>query len=152
LNHALPDIGQITERIREAGLKATSQRIVILNFVLRSSGHPSAEEVHFSLVRDNPALSLATVYQNLDALSKAGLIIRIPTGDSVARFDGVLSSHHHIYLDSTREIIDFVDGELDEMLRNYLDKKNIRNLTISSIRVHIEGEKTDPGKNIEIIS
>jgi len=138
--------------IRGAGLKATPQRIVILNYILRSLGHPSAEVVHLALKKENPALSLATVYQNLESLTNAGLIARIPTGDSIARFDGVLSSHHHIYLESTKEIIDFEDEELDNLLRLYLEKKNIRNLDINSIRLHIEGKKIDPGKNIEIIS
>ena len=39
--------------------------------------HPTAEQLYSKLKPDNPALSLATVYRNLNELSKRGEIKKI---------------------------------------------------------------------------
>ena len=46
-------------------MKYSRQRELILNEVIDSKGHPTADEVYDGLKKTNPSLSLGTVYRNL---------------------------------------------------------------------------------------
>lgn len=51
-------------------MKYSRQRELILNNVIESKGHPTADEVYDNLKKANPSLSLGTVYRNLTQLEK----------------------------------------------------------------------------------
>jgi Fur family peroxide stress response transcriptional regulator len=60
--------------------------------------HPAADEV-YRRVRDQlPSISLATVYRNLDLLTRRGLIRRLGTGGSPRRrYDPDPGEHGHFW-------------------------------------------------------
>jgi Fur family ferric uptake transcriptional regulator len=74
----------------------TSQRRVILDIVRASRTHPTADEVYERVRRKLPKISLATVYRNLEALSREGLINKLELGSSQKRFDPLIDDHYHI--------------------------------------------------------
>ena len=77
--------------------------------------HPTAEEL-FNLVRPRTEkLSLATVYNTLDALSDAGLVRRMPTANGCCRYDADTSPHLHVTFRDTSEIVD-VPADLSDRL------------------------------------
>lgn len=84
------------------GLRCTTQREVIYSALMASKVHPTAEELHnaVSRINDSGGISLATVYNALDAFTKHGLARRIaPTcGGSTAafRYDADISNHAHV--------------------------------------------------------
>jgi Fe2+ or Zn2+ uptake regulation protein len=55
--------------------------------------HPTAEQLHASLRRAHPSLSLSTVYNTLESFVRAGLCERV-NSDGVFRVDGVLGPDH----------------------------------------------------------
>jgi Fe2+ or Zn2+ uptake regulation protein len=59
--------------LRAAGLRATPQRIAILE-AMHQSNHPTVESL-WSDVKDR-GIALPTVYRTLDSLEQAGLILR----------------------------------------------------------------------------
>lgn len=79
------------------GLRCTRQRDIIYGALLATKVHPTAEEL-FQAVRDqDPGLSLATVYNTLDALTRCGLVRRLATAAAgAARYDADLSPHVHL--------------------------------------------------------
>jgi Fe2+ or Zn2+ uptake regulation protein len=83
------------------GLRCTAQRELIYSTLMASKVHPTAEELHNTLSRmnDSGGISLATVYNALDAFTRHGLARRIaPTcgGSSAAfRYDADISDHAH---------------------------------------------------------
>lgn len=72
----------------------SKQRNVVLNAVLNSSDHPTAETVLLRCKSEIPSINVATVYRNLNALVKEGLVKRVGA-DGGDRFDKTLYSHAH---------------------------------------------------------
>ena len=77
------------------GLRETKQRAVILDVLRQLVTHPTADEVHQAVKRRLPRISIATVYRNLDLLSRLGTILKIEVG-GMRRFDANTSNHHHV--------------------------------------------------------
>jgi Fur family peroxide stress response transcriptional regulator len=86
---------QIEERVRAVGLKLTPQRFAVLDFLVRSREHPTADQISAALNRRFPRASRATIYNTLNALRDAGLVHEVYMDDAVARFDANLDQHHH---------------------------------------------------------
>ena len=82
-------------RIRGAGLKLTPQRLAVLDYLQRTPGHPTAEQIGAELNRRLPRAARATVYNALRALRDAGLIGEVRLDGATARYDINLARHHH---------------------------------------------------------
>lgn len=82
--------------LRERGLRATSQRIAILE-ALGSAGRAlTAREVHERVRAAYPTVSLDTVYRTLSALAAVGLVGQINLQNrEAARFELQGDAHHH---------------------------------------------------------
>jgi Fe2+ or Zn2+ uptake regulation protein len=99
------------------GLRCTRQRVEIYEALRASKAHPTAEEL-FSVVRQGqPGLSLATVYNTLDVLCTNGLCRKLPSADTVARYDADVTDHVHVTMPDGR--VRDVPSELgDRILRS----------------------------------
>ena len=86
---------KIEARLGRAGLRLTPQRYAVLDYLVRSQIHPTAEQIRADLNRKFPRASRATVYNTLNALRDAGLIHEIFMDDAVARYDANIEPHHH---------------------------------------------------------
>ena len=96
-------------------LRCTQQRMAVYETLRASDAHPTAEEL-FRLVKPKTdKLSLATVYNTLDALCEAGLVRRMPTTNGCCRYDADTSEHLHIRFRDTSQIRD-VPQHLSERL------------------------------------
>jgi Fur family peroxide stress response transcriptional regulator len=96
----------LAEKIRARGLKPTSQRIAILKEILSRKDHPNAEAIYQKLKDEYPALSLNTIYLNLESFVKKGIIQKINYLHKFARFDGDINPHHHFVCVRCNHIID----------------------------------------------
>ena len=63
----------------------------------------------------------------------------------------ILDAHSHIYAVNTDEIEDYFDDELNAIVKEYFDKKQIDNFKITDIKVQINGEKRDPNQKVTIV-
>ena len=97
--------------LRARGLRRTGPRRVILEVLLGTESHPTAEWVHRLVRRRLPSVSLGTVYRNLRLLVAEGLAAEIPGPN--ARFDANMDAHHHFTCVRCGRIVD-VDGPLAE--------------------------------------
>lgn len=77
--------------------------------------HPTAEMLYHSLRKEQPNISLGTVYRNLTLLEEQGQLLRIPMTGGPDRFDGDLSNHHHLQCRCCDEIIDIFGGDWVDM-------------------------------------
>lgn len=141
---------EIRKELLKAGLKATHQRIVVYEALLSLKSHPSADFIYEQIHPKNPSISLATVYNTLDILVEAGLAKRVLSGKGPVRYDARMDNHHHLICSNTREIIDFFDEELNQLIKKHLEKKRIQNFELSDMQLQIRGEKLNPGKEIRI--
>lgn len=76
-------------------LRNSKQRQAILDLLVSSPEHMSAEEIYQKARVLQPNISLGTVYRNLDTLSEQGLIIRTSFADGKARYEMAGMDHHH---------------------------------------------------------
>jgi Fur family iron response transcriptional regulator len=97
----------ITQRLRKAGLRPTRQRMA-LGALLFGKGdrHVSAELLHAEAVAAGEKVSLATVYNTLHQLKRAGLVRELAIGGSKAFFDTNVSNHNHFYIENEGLLMD----------------------------------------------
>ncbi|MCI0363181.1 MAG: transcriptional repressor [Phycisphaerales bacterium] len=87
-------------------LRCTRQRIAIYEALRQCMNHPTAEELFRMVQSETRGLSRATVYNTLEALSKAGLVRQLATANGCCRYDADTSEHLHVRLRETAEIRD----------------------------------------------
>jgi Fe2+ or Zn2+ uptake regulation protein len=101
--HVGRDLSQV---LKERGLRVTQQRVAVLDHLLASCEHPTAEEIGAAVNRTDPTASRASVYNVLRSLTRAGLVTELVLDDAVARYDANLDPHHHFVCTSCRKVED----------------------------------------------
>ena len=86
---------EILAAFRLRHVRCTPQRYAILDHLMRSAQHPTAEEIYRAINRTDPRASLATVYKSLHAMAKAGLIREVIVEGNAVRFESHMEKHHH---------------------------------------------------------
>ena len=94
--------------LQGAGFRLTPQRKAICRFLAESDQHPSAQMIYDQLRPDYETLSLATVYNTLEALSRLGLVnVLGEIGDHAAvRYDADTGPHVNLACIRCGRIID----------------------------------------------
>lgn len=119
----------LKEKLNGAGLKATPQRMIILEMLMGTTEHPSAKMVMASLKKSGYSFPLATVYNTLDILSEKGLILKLKDEKDVMRFDANTAFHIHLYKYKDDSISDYFDNDLEEIIA-----KRLKGLTKGKIK------------------
>jgi len=107
----------VTELLKEKGVKPTVHRVEILEYLMNTYSHPTADEIyyHFKKEQKLAVISRATVYNTLKALADAGLVSIIITPDAI-RYDFVRKNHHHFYCTNCKTVYDVeLEVELPEI-------------------------------------
>lgn len=102
-------LASIVHHLRSRGYRFTPQRMAIVQAVLESPEHPSAEEIHRQVRAAFPMVSLATVYKTLDVLRDLGEVVEIPLGGRT-RYDGNPRPHIHLVCEKCHTVMDWSDG------------------------------------------
>lgn len=100
-------VHQLRERLRDAGLRPTRQR-VSLGWLLFAKGdrHVSAEMLYDEAMRARVPVSLATVYNTLHQFTEAGLLRELAVDPQKTYFDTNPSEHHHFYIEGEDRMVD----------------------------------------------
>lgn len=102
--------------LREAGLRITKPRQVILSILHQVEGHPDAAQIFERAVAMDSRISLATVYRTMKALEESGAIERHAFGDGPARFEQAHTGHHDHLIDiDSGEVIEFTDARIEAL-------------------------------------
>ncbi len=94
------------EKLKDAGLRVTPQRLAIINFLDGNTSHPSVEEIYKELKPEFPSLSMATVYNTLQTLENAGIIQEINIEPGKRHFDPNPYPHCHFFCRSCKRVFD----------------------------------------------
>ena len=89
-----------------AARKYSRQRESIKDFLATRKDHPTADMVYQNVRRQNPNISLGTVYRNLTLLAESGEINRLNMGDGVDHFDADTSPHYHLLCTKCGKVVD----------------------------------------------
>jgi Fe2+ or Zn2+ uptake regulation protein len=98
--------------LRAAGLRVTSQRLVLLRTLHELDRHVSAEGLLAAAAERLPGLSLPTVYATLDLLVRLGLVRRIDGASGAALYDAGRLVHEHLVCRECGNVVD-VPGSAD---------------------------------------
>jgi Fur family iron response transcriptional regulator len=108
---------EIINKLRSSKLRPTKQRIRIAEFLFKreKTFHFTVEKLNKIISKkDNvEKISLATIYNTIDAFKKAGYVKEILTNNNTSYFDTNVSSHHHFYDDETNELTDINYNEIE---------------------------------------
>lgn len=93
-----PSVGDTRDLFRSKRLRLTRQRETLYQALAASTSHPTAEELLQIVRAFDPGLSLATVYNTLEAFSASGLCRRLACarGTGACRYDADLHDHVHL--------------------------------------------------------
>jgi len=106
----------LTKLIENNGLRATEARCRILELLYDTHEHYTPEEMLDALRDRGKPLSIATLYQNLQKLSEAGVIARFVGPDGHTRYDVNTKPHHHLVCKVCGRMLDVnVVGPLEEL-------------------------------------
>jgi len=125
------------EKLRTSGLRPTKQRIKICEVLFNTD-----KTFHFTINdlskimsdKMNEKISLATIYNTVDAFKKKGYLKEISINSDKSYFDTNTSIHHHFFDEDTNELID-CDQENIETINI---KDNITGKKINSVEVLIK--------------
>lgn len=129
----------IRKKLSDKGLKVTPQRVAILESIYNLNNHPTADNIIAYIRQSHPNIATGTVYKVLETLEENSLIKKVTTDKDVMRYDGVMEDHHHLYCTECNVIEDYVDEELDQLLKEYFKKKKFKGFQIENFVLQIRG-------------
>ncbi len=97
---------KIRQILGKRGLKVTPQRAVIMEFMMGTKSHPTAEEIYEAVKDALPGLSKGTLYNVLNALVDANILSTVVLEPGAIRYDANVSNHHHFIDVDTGQIYD----------------------------------------------
>ena len=126
---------EIVNKLRSSQIRPTKQRIRIAEFLFKreKTFHFTVEKLNKIInKKDNSEkVSLATIYNTIDAFKKAGHVKEILTNNNTSYFDTNTSSHHHFYDDKTNELTDISYKEIEVAKLPHAPKgKKIKNVEV----------------------
>jgi Fur family peroxide stress response transcriptional regulator len=96
----------LSQHLAHSGLRATPQREIVYQVLLERRDHPTADELFARVKAKMPTISLATVYNCLEALVQCDLIKQVNFEREPTRYCSNLTEHAHFIDTATGQIID----------------------------------------------
>ena len=131
----------------EHSLRCTKQRKAIYSALTQTRCHPTADELYRTVQGDLPGVSLATVYNTLEAFNDAGLIMKLPDAGSngSARYDAHREPHTHLRDRCTGKVADAPD-DISQMILDHLPPEVLETIrrrtgfTVDEVQVELVGK------------
>jgi Fe2+ or Zn2+ uptake regulation protein len=133
-------VDDIRELFSRHGLRCTRQRRDLYEILADSKDHPTAEILFQRAQTSDAGLSLATVYNTLEAFCSHGLCRRMPAAEGGARFDANVDEHFHVRTTDGRilDVPDDLGGALRSAIPGGVVDEIERRLGVSIEDVRIE--------------
>ena len=123
-----------TSKLRESGLRPTRQRLKICEVLF------STEKTFHFTVNDltkiieeklSERISLATVYNTVQAFKKKGYLKEISVNSDKSYFDTNTTDHQHFFDEDKSELIDCGDDEIDSInIKNNITGKKSKSVEV----------------------
>ena len=122
------------KKLRSVGLRPTRQRLDICEvlFDRKETFHFTIDDLRKILkTKLNSKVSIATVYNTINSFKNKGYIKEISLNSEKTYFDTNVTNHHHFYNETTNELIDFHDSDVEQLkLRKNLPGKKIKSIEV----------------------
>ncbi len=133
-----------------AGLRCTRQRKAVYEALAAAQDHPTADDLYRIVAHRLPGMSLATVYNTLEALCRAELVRKLPGAgaNGSARYD--VNDEEHVHLrcrhsgevadaphDLSRQVVSLIPRQVLEQIEQRTGFK------VSQVQIELVGEYDD---------
>ena len=139
MNKFMNQKNDIINKLRGSGLRPTKQRILIAKNLFDSNKtfHFTVETLNRKINKNgNEKISLATIYNTVEAFNNAGYLKEILTSKSKSYYDTNIKSHHHFYDEGSKELTDINYNQVKlSKVPTPPKGKKIKNLEVV-IRIH----------------
>jgi Fur family ferric uptake transcriptional regulator len=109
---------ELGNALQQRGYRLTAARQVILEVLVASGGHMSADDLAEKVRQQAPGVGRMTVYRTLDLLNELGFIRPVYQGTGAAHYILLEEGHHHHLICSTCDrVIEFDECVLEEVER-----------------------------------
>ena len=115
-SYSVQRLGEFVARCRQRGIAVTPQRLAVVQALLASENHPSADEICVAVRRKHPHVSSATVHRILEQFCEVGEARKVTLLHDIARYDGNVEPHHHVLCIRCRRVQDIEIPEVDKLL------------------------------------
>ena len=107
---------------RENGVRITETRKAVIDFIIQSHDHPSADMIYQALLPAFPNMSLATVYNNLKVLIDEGFVSELKVrNDTTTYYDFMGHQHLNVICEKCGRIAD-MDLDLPDVQQEAADQ------------------------------
>ena len=128
------------ETVSRNGFRLTDQRRQVYDVLMGKRDHPTAVEVFMRAKHAMPTISLATVYNCLEALTECGLVKQVNIDRCASRYCPNLEKHGHFFCADCGSVTDVP-------LKNRKEIWNLpRDVVISNHEVSLRGLCPDCAK------
>ncbi len=102
----ITDLEHIKTTIENKGVKASYQRLKIMEYLLKTKNHPTVDNIYEVMVKEIPTLSKTTVYNTMNLFVEKNIIKALSFTGVETRYDIVTQSHHHFICNQCHKIYD----------------------------------------------
>jgi len=135
----MPSSTEYIEKLRKSGLRPTKQRIKICEVLFNTDKtfHFTINDLNKMIESNaNQKISLATLYNTVNAFEKKGYLKEIAINSNQTYFDTNISNHHHFFDEKEKKLIDLENEDVHPIKI----KKTIPGKKIKSVEVIIKIE------------
>ena len=103
------NLNTYVKKLRSSKLRPTKQRLKICQFLFdrEKTFHFTVETLNKKINKNGVTkVSLATIYNTVEAFTNAGYLKEILTSKNKSYFDTNIKSHHHFYDEGSKELTD----------------------------------------------
>lgn len=138
-NQEMQKTQEINAKLRSKGLKVTPQRIAVYK-ALSELCHASVDDVMELVLKQNPTITVATVYNVLDCFAENGIVSRLNTPKGKLHYDISIDPHHHL-ITGDGTIIDYDNDGLTAVINDFIQNNPLPHFSIERVSVQLIGNK-----------
>ena len=125
---------EFIDKLRSSGLRPTRQRLKLCKVLFNRSTtfHFTINDLKKQISEKlNEKISLATIYNTVHAFKKKGYLKEISVNSDKSYFDTNTKIHHHFFDNSTKELIDINENQVEKIkINTYLPGKKITSVEV----------------------
>ena len=130
-----PSESSLNTHLANSGLRVTPQRQRVHEVLREKMDHPTADQVFLRAKNKMPEISMATVYNCLDALVQCGLVRQVTLDRGATRYCPNMQDHSHFYCDACGSVYDI----LQTISPEEADIKLPRGFRLKNIETNLHG-------------